>query len=165
MDGARRTEPGARKINAESGNQKAKRSAESDIRTRWPARGEAESGERAGGGMRFAHNDGEHRTEHGKTTSLIAMITTFSDSALTPHSFGFAEVKTALVEPVLVVGAALFWLAALPFVALSLMCVKIWDTLMALKSGAGVRPNPLILRPGLAKSGPTVRSSPRTAQI
>jgi hypothetical protein len=100
-----------------------------------------------------------------KTTSLIAMTTSFSDSTLNPHSFGFAEVKTALVEPALVVGAALFWAAAIPFVALSLMCVKIWDTLTALKSGAGVRPNPLILRAGLAKSGPTVRNSPRTAQI
>jgi len=93
------------------------------------------------------------------------MITTFSDSALTPHSFGFAEVKTALVEPVLVVGAALFWLAALPFVALSLMCVKIWDTLLALASGSGVRPNPLILRRGLDKSGLTVRNSARPARI
>ena len=87
------------------------------------------------------------------------MTTTFSDSA---HSFGFTELKAALVEPVLVVGSALFWVAALPFVALSLMCVKIWDTLMALKSGAGVRPNPLILRRGLAKSGLTVRTSVRT---
>jgi len=93
------------------------------------------------------------------------MTTTFSDSTLTPNSFGFAEVKTALVEPALVVGAALFWVAALPCVALSLMCVKIWDTLMALKSGAGVRPNPLFLRRGLAKSGLTVHNSARTAKI
>ena len=94
------------------------------------------------------------------------MTTTFSDSALPPHSFSFAEVRTALVEPALVVGAALFWAVALPFVALSLMCVKIWDTLIALKSGSGVRPNPLILRRGLAKSGLTaVRGSARAAQI
>jgi hypothetical protein len=94
------------------------------------------------------------------------MTTTFSDSALPPHSFGFAEVRNALIEPVLVVGAALFWAVAIPFVALSLICVKIWDTLIALTSGAGVRPNPLILRRGLAKSGLTaVRSSPRATQI
>jgi hypothetical protein len=95
---------------------------------------------------------------------LIAMTTTFSDSALAPHSCGFAEVRTALVEPALVVGAALFWVVVIPFVALSLMCVKIWDTLLALTSGAGVRPNPLILRRGLAKSGLTLRSSARTVQ-
>ena len=92
------------------------------------------------------------------------MTTTFSDSALTPQSFGLAELKNALLEPVLVVGVAFFWVAALPLVALSLMCVKIWDALMALKSGAGVRPNPLILRRGLAKGGPVVRGSARTAQ-
>ncbi|MDQ3546801.1 MAG: hypothetical protein M3429_09870, partial [Verrucomicrobiota bacterium] len=65
----------------------------------------------------------------------------------------------------LMVGAAIFWIAALPFVAFSLMAVKIWDTLMALVSGSTVRPNPLILRTGLAKSGLTLRNSARTARI
>jgi hypothetical protein len=115
--------------------------------------------------MRFAPNYGEHKTGHDKTDPLTAMITTFSDSDLAPHSFGFAEVRNALVEPALVLGAAFFWIVAIPFVAFSLMCVKIWDTLIALKSGAGVRPNPLILRRGLAKSGLTVRNRARTAQI
>jgi hypothetical protein len=76
------------------------------------------------------------------------MRKTFSDSALTLQSLGFSELKFAVVEPALVVSAVFFWVAALPFVALSVMCVKIWDTLMALKSTAGVRPNPLILRHG-----------------
>lgn len=93
------------------------------------------------------------------------MITTYSDSTLTTQSFGLSELKTALLEPALIVGAAIFWVAALPFVALSLMGIKIWDTLKALASGATVRPNPLILRTGLAKSGLTVRSSARTARI
>ena len=93
------------------------------------------------------------------------MITTYSDSALTTQSFGLSELKTTLLEPALVVGAALFWVAALPFVALSLMGVKIWDTLKALGSGSSVRPNPLILRTGLAKSSITVRNSARTARI
>lgn len=101
-----------------------------------------------------------------KTAHPIAMTTPFSDSALPPHSLGLAEVSNALVESALVVAAALFWAVAIPFVALSLMCVKIWDTLAALTSGAGVRPNPLILRRGLAKSTLTaVRSSPRATQI
>ncbi len=93
------------------------------------------------------------------------MITTYSDSALHTQSFGLTELKTALVEPALIVGAAIFWIAALPFVALSLMAVKIWDTLKALGSGSSVRPNPLILRTGLSKSSLTVRNSARTARI
>lgn len=93
------------------------------------------------------------------------MTSTFSDSALEPHSFGLSELKTVLLEPALIAAAAIFWVAALPFVALSLMFVKIWDTLRAIGSGVSVRPNPLILRRGLAKSGLTVRNSRHTAQI
>lgn len=93
------------------------------------------------------------------------MITTYSDSAFTPHFFGYAEARNALVEPALLIGAALFWAITLPFVAFSLMCVKIWDTLMALKSGEDIRPNPLILRRGLVKGGLTMRNSTRIAHI
>jgi hypothetical protein len=92
------------------------------------------------------------------------MKKTFSDFALTHESLGFSELKIALVEPTLVVSAVIFWVAALPFVALSLRCVKFWDTLMAWKSAGSVRPNQLILRHGLAKSAPARRSSARTAQ-
>ena len=95
----------------------------------------------------------------------FAMTTAFSDSTLTSQTFGFAELKTVLVEPVLVIGAGLFWIVALPFVAIALMLAKIWDTLLALKSGAAVRPNPLILRRGLSKSGLAVRSPAQAAQI
>ena len=76
------------------------------------------------------------------------MITTYSDSALHTQSFGLTELKTALMEPALIRGAAIFWVAALPFVALSLMALKIWDTLKALGSGSSVSPDPLILVPG-----------------
>jgi hypothetical protein len=92
------------------------------------------------------------------------MRKTFSDSALTLQSLGFLELKIALVEPALVVSAIFFWIAALPFVAPSLRCVEIWDTLTALKPAAGVHPNPLILGHGLAKSGLATRSSTRTKQ-
>ncbi|HEY3661805.1 MAG TPA: hypothetical protein VGL24_01485 [Chthoniobacterales bacterium] len=107
---------------------------------------------------------GENRLNRNQNT-ITAMTTTYSNSALAPQSIGLNEVKTALLEPALVVGAAIFWVAALPFVALSLMAVKIWDTLKALGSGSSVRPNPLILRSGLAKGSLTVRSSARTARI
>ncbi len=90
------------------------------------------------------------------------MTTTVFHSSLTSESgFGVAELKNALIESLLTVGAVLFWIAALPFVAFSLMCVKVWDTLVALKSGAAIRPNPLILRRGLLKSGLTARSAAR----
>jgi len=47
------------------------------------------------------------------------MRKTFSDFALPLQSLGFVELKIALVEPALVVSAIFFWIAALPFVALS----------------------------------------------
>lgn len=93
------------------------------------------------------------------------MTTTFSDSALLPQTSDFAALKTVLVEPALAVGAVFFWITALPLVALSLLGVKIWDTLLALASGSGVRPNPLILRRGLPRNGLAIRNSARTAQI
>lgn len=92
------------------------------------------------------------------------MRKTFSDSALTPQSLGFSDLKIALVEPALLVSAAFFWVAALPFVAFFLRCVQIWDTLTASKPVAGVRSNPLILRHGSAKCAPATGSSARAAQ-
>ena len=92
------------------------------------------------------------------------MTTTFSDSALSPQTPNFDELK-AFVEPGLVLSAGLFWIAALPLVALSLLGVKMWDTLLALASGSSARPNPLILRLGLGRNGLALRNSTRTAQI
>ncbi|CAN5414670.1 hypothetical protein BH20VER3_BH20VER3_03520 [soil metagenome] len=96
------------------------------------------------------------------------MTTTFTNPALTPEtSFGLAEMKSLLIEPFLILGSACFWIIALPFVAFSLMCVKVWDTILALKPGQNARQNPLILRRGLAKGGVAVRGAgaTRTAQI
>jgi hypothetical protein len=56
--------------------------------------------------------------------------------------------RTILLEPILTVASAAFWLVALPLVAISLACVKVWDTLVALQSSKAVLPNPLILRRG-----------------
>jgi len=92
------------------------------------------------------------------------MRKTFSDSALTLQCLGFSDLKIALLEPALVVSAVFFWIAALPFVAFSLRCVEIWDTLTALKPAAGVRSNLLILGHGLAKRGPATRSSTQAAE-
>lgn len=91
--------------------------------------------------------------------------TVFHPSLTSESSFGLVELKNALIESLLTVGAALFWIVALPFVAFSLMCVRVWDTLVALKSGAAIRPNPLILRRGLVKSSFTARSSTRAAGV
>lgn len=86
------------------------------------------------------------------------MTTTFSDSALAPES-GLSVLKAIVIEPVLIVGAAFFWLVALPFVAISLMAVKIWDTVVGLVSGSADRFSPLILRRGLVKGSLAGRSS------
>jgi len=77
------------------------------------------------------------------------MIATYSDSGLTPHStFG-----SSLIEPLLVVGVSTFWLVTLPFFAASLFFVKVWETIVALKSGGISRANPLILRRGPMAKG------------
>jgi hypothetical protein len=67
--------------------------------------------------------------------------------------------KTAILEPLLITGAALFWVLALPVVAVSLMAVKIWEVLVALSLGNAVRHNPLILRQGPLKGKVTRRIS------
>lgn len=67
------------------------------------------------------------------------MIATYSDTALAPHySFGSAELKAVFIEPLLTLGAALFWIVVIPFLAVPLVCVKIWDTAMALTSGGAL---------------------------
>ena len=74
------------------------------------------------------------------TTTIVNSL--LSSEASPENSF----VKSLLLEPALTAGAAAFWLFALPFVALALMSVKVWESLVALFSGRPVRPNPLILR-------------------
>jgi hypothetical protein len=74
------------------------------------------------------------------------MNATYFKSSLAPSApqqTGFFHM--ILVEPLLLVATATFWLLALPLVAVSLACVKIWDAFVALNSKAAT-PNPLILR-------------------
>ena len=89
------------------------------------------------------------------------MTTTYSDSALAPRSsFGSSELRTLLIQPLLVVGVSTFWLVTLPFVAVSLLWVKVWDAI------ACHRTNPLILRRGPAAKGvpdPQHRTGPARA--
>jgi hypothetical protein len=95
-------------------------------------------------------------------TPKTAMSTTiFSDSALTSE---LSESKMLLLEPVLAIAAAAFWLVALPFAAVSLMAVKVWDALVALVKGHGLRPNPLILRQTPAKNARAARASNHAAE-
>jgi hypothetical protein len=120
-------------------------------------------------GMEAARNYGENRTtttDHHHTT----MTTIFPDSALAPQPspVGFSELKAVLLEPLLVLGVSLFWIVALPFVAVSLMLVKIWDTVVALSTGTAAQANPLILRHGGAPKDIAAlsdRKSARTAEI
>jgi hypothetical protein len=93
------------------------------------------------------------------------MITTFSHSVFSRQTSDFAGLKTVLAEPGLAMVTALFWIAALQLVALALLGVKIWDTVLALASGSGVRANPLILRRGLPRNGLAIRHAARAAHI
>ena len=70
-----------------------------------------------------------------------------------------------LIEPLLIVAVAAFWLVALPFVPVSLGCVKIWDALVAMKSGSAVRLNPLFLRRGRASQSQTALPSRNPVRI
>lgn len=88
--------------------------------------------------------------------------TIFSDPVLNCEPSG---PKVFLLEPLLTAGAAVFWLCALPFVAFSLMAVKIWDVLVALFMGHGLRPNPLILRRGPAKDASAEPRPQHAAQV
>ena len=64
-----------------------------------------------------------------------------------------------LVEPLLVGATVTFWLLALPFVAVSLACVKIWDAFIALNSINAATPN-LFLRNRRQLQGAPAFSSP-----
>ena len=73
------------------------------------------------------------------------MMTTYSNSNLNRGpAFGLPELKTALLEPVLVVSVSAFWIATLPVAVVSMLCLKLWDSV----SGRAARDNPLILRRG-----------------
>lgn len=87
--------------------------------------------------------------------------TIFSDSALTRE---LSEAKALLIEPVLATAVAVFWLIALPFAAVSIMAVRVWDGLVALVTGHALRLNPLILRQTPAKTARVAQASKHAAQ-
>jgi hypothetical protein len=74
----------------------------------------------------------------------------FHSGLTTRQATGFSQVKTILIEPFLIVAVAAFWLIALPFVAASLVCVKVGG---AVESGSATQPNPLFLRQSPAPEG------------
>ncbi len=80
------------------------------------------------------------------------MTSTYSQPVLNPRPFGSAEMKAALLEPLLVVGVSAFWLVTLPFAAGALFAVKLWDTACSFAHGS-VQSNPLILRRGPSAIG------------
>jgi hypothetical protein len=53
------------------------------------------------------------------------------------------RLKAFFIEPLLVLGVFAFWLVALPFVAVSLVAVKVWDTFRpdAVFLPSGIRAN------------------------
>jgi hypothetical protein len=94
-----------------------------------------------------------------------SMTITYLDSALAIKSSpAFAHLQTILIEPLLIVAAVAFWFVALPFVAVSAVCVKIWDTVVGSGSGNAVRTNSLILRRSAPPNTPD-RVAAQTAQI
>jgi hypothetical protein len=91
----------------------------------------------------------------------VYMSTAYFDSNLGSASPSvFSQLQTVVIEPLLVVAVGAFWLVALPFVAVSLVGVKIWDALVALKSSNAARPNPLILRQSRPPKNAPALSSP-----
>jgi hypothetical protein len=78
--------------------------------------------------------------------AITVMTTICSHPALvTPAT----DWKAILAEPFLLLGVSAFWLVTLPFAAVALLGVKVWDGAVALTREAS-RKNPLILRRGRA---------------
>ncbi len=73
------------------------------------------------------------------------MTSTYSHSALPTPSTGSTQLKSILLEPLLIVGACAFWLVTLPFAAVSMLCLNLWDTAVSF-SRRHAHSNPLILR-------------------
>jgi|GEM_PF-5712542 len=69
------------------------------------------------------------------------------------------DASAILLEPLLIVGSALFWLCALPLAAGAMLVLKISQTTVALLCGRMVRPNPLILRKASHSAAFSHRSS------
>ena len=90
------------------------------------------------------------------------MTTTYYQPPADSRPFGLTDLKSALLEPVLVVGVSAFWIVTLPFAAVSLLGVKIWDTASAFSRKTTTR-NPLILRRGQTTHAP-VNSQPAAAK-
>ena len=87
-----------------------------------------------------------------------------------PSSFGIPQLKTAVLEPLLVTGAGLLWMTALPIGALFSTAVAAYDKVASLKSTALRMPSlrgnaaihPLLLpRNGFAPPDPSSRTSER----
>lgn len=100
---------------------------------------------------------------------MMSMSTTGLDSVLESQpASGFARVKTILLEPLLIAAVAAFWMVALPFVAMSLVCMKVGDALTAMEAGSPARSNPLFLRGSRAPEGTLIvssRSPARTGHV
>ncbi|MEO6969314.1 MAG: hypothetical protein ABI217_00270 [Chthoniobacterales bacterium] len=91
---------------------------------------------------------------------------TFDSELASRQTFGFYWVKSIFVEPLLIVAVAAFWLIALPFVAVSLACVKVGDALVAMESNRPARPDALFLRRACTPEGALIlrpTSSPARA--
>jgi len=95
------------------------------------------------------------------------MIATYSQTTLTPApSCEVSDPKSLWIESLLVIGVSAFWMLMLPLAAVSLFCIKIWDTIVACMRGA-TRANPLILHHGTPTPLNPVprRNSATTAQV
>ena len=64
----------------------------------------------------------------------------------------FSYVKAILLEPALIAVVAVFWALVLPFVAVSVACVRVWDSLVAIKTRVAIPSNPLFLSRSAAQA-------------
>lgn len=124
------------------------------------------------GGMAFAHNYSRYRTLaiNQRATPSI-MTTTFSQPFMPKSDLPVSpdtNWKSAVFEPLLVVGACLFWLAVLPVTGVFCAGVALYDKVASLKTGSLRLPdlrysavnNPLVLR---KKSAPEQSTAAQTS--
>lgn len=100
-------------------------------------------------GIKTAHNYSRYsKAEVDKPNTEGKPMTATFPSPLSPdapNSMGIAELKAAMLEPLLVVAVSLFWIAVLPVTAVVCAGVAIYDRVAAFKS-------PTIRLPTLARN-------------
>lgn len=112
--------------------------------------------------METAQNYSRYRTSLQINHTTAQSMTTTLLHSLMPEDqnpSGLTNLKSVLLEPVLVIGACLFWLGVLPITGVFCAGVAVYDKISSLKGREihlpDLRHNPLVLRKKSAREQQT----------